>query len=146
MNGRLIYGLLLFVLMLYSTWQWMHVDTPVLKTAIVPPALPKVSMHKKQLKTILAHNLWDKSRGASKHQLGTQRAEKKHVVLSWVLKGIGYQHMRASVAMIASGNHVTLYHEGDRLPDETLLMQVMVDGILVDKDGEEKRVYLFKKK
>ena len=146
MIAKLIYSMLLLTLMLYSSWQWMHFELPMLKHAVVPPALPEVVARKEQLETLLAHNLWDKSRGASEQKVNSELATKQALALTWTLKGIGYQQMHAPVAVIASGDRVKLYHEGDILPDKARLMQVMARGILVEKDGEERYVYLFKKK
>jgi len=145
MNGKLIYGLLLFALMLYATWQWMHFDLPVLKHAVVPPTVSDIAAPKAQQEMLLAHNLWDKSRGASSQKINSELAAKQASALTWTLKGIGYQQMHSPVAVIASGDRVKLYHEGDTLPDKALLIQVMARGILVTKDGEERHVYLFKK-
>jgi len=146
MKGKLIYGMLLFMLVLNAAWQWTHFPLPVLKHAVVPPSLPVVAKNRKQLKMLLAHNLWDKSRGEFKQKSNSELEVKKVALLTWTLKGIGHQQMHAPVAVIASGDDVKSYHEGDILPDEALLVQVMARGILVEKDGKEQRVYLFKKK
>ena len=146
MIGKLIYSMLLLALMLYSSWQWMHFELPALEHAIVPPVLPEVVVHKQHLETLLAHNLWDKSRGSSGPKANSELAAKQALALTWTLKGIGYQQMHAPVAVIASGDRVRLYHEGDTLPDKARLVQVMARAILVEKDGNERYVYLFKKK
>jgi len=148
MNGKVMYGLLVFLLLAFSTWQWQRFDLPSLKHSLLPSELPSISDRdtKTQLSAMLAHSLWDKRRGAANKQANAALVEQQGKSLAWSLKGIGYQQMHAPVAVIAVGSNVKMYHEGDRLPDGALLMRIMASNIVIEENGEERHVYLFKEK
>ena len=148
MSGKMIYGLLFFSLLAFSIWQWQRFDLPPLKNSLLPPELPTISNRdtKMQLSSMLAHSLWDKSRGAAIKQANATLVKQQTTSLAWSLKGIGYQKMHAPVAMIAVKSKVKVFHEGDILPDGAELVLVMAKKIVIERNGEEKDVYLFKEK
>jgi len=147
MGGKILYGALLSLLLAYSAWQWSGFELPVMKHAVLPPALPTaLPLSTGQLETILAHNLWDKDRGEGQKK-NTALSDKASSKLTlWSLKGIAYQQMHEPVVMLASGAVVKAYREGDSLPDGALLVRIMAGSIIIQKNGKEQYVYLFKEK
>jgi len=147
MNAKLIYTALLLSVVVLSAWRWQQFDLPALKEPLLPPAVPIIqnANSEAQLKHILEHNLWDKGRGKINPPGEAALDVDKVTDARWVLKGIGYQQMHMPVAVIAVGTDVKMYHEGDVLPDGALLTRVMAGGIVIERNGEEQNVYLFKK-
>lgn len=148
MSFRLIYAGLLVLVLASAAWQWSQFEMPAKKKTMLPPALQLEQEFDSAVRfeSMQNHNLWDKSRGRLAEDTVTATGEKKIQAVSWALKGVGVQQIHAPTAMIAAGAEVKVYHEGDVLPDGALLLRIMANGIVVELNGEERNVYLFKEK
>jgi len=146
MKGKLIYGAALLLLLASVTWQWLQFEAPSLKKPLLPPALPVLQPldSGSLLETVLANNLWSQSRGRVDAPAEAAIGLLQDQAVSWALKGIGFQQGHGPTAMIAAGVEVKVYHEGDLLPGGAKLLRIMAHGVVVEMNGEERNVYLFK--
>lgn len=126
--------------------QWEGTIAIPKKEALLPPELPLITKANEQLlDTILAHNLWEKSHNKiiaeaeKKREKSTPQQTKK-----WQLKGIGFKQMSTPLVIITTNDDTKVYREGDTLPDGTLLNKITINSIIINKEGEQKNVYLFK--
>jgi len=148
----LAYAALLLLAIAEPLWQWRQ---PLIPPAGPPLPVPTMAAMPAQpdralLDAVLAHNLWDQGRGQVKISdnaaTGSHGTDSHHV--AWVLKAVAYSQMQAPVAMVAytdAPDKVHAQHEGDHLRDGSYLAQIIPHGVVVEKDGSEKTIYLFGK-
>ncbi|MEQ1527914.1 MAG: hypothetical protein ABL925_01255 [Methylococcales bacterium] len=126
---------------------WQGVAIPKLP-AIVPPTLNKSQPPEKKdaLGQILAQNLWDKQRGqiiATKQEQQQQGDENSPKVdAHWQLKGV----VMPDVIYVKTDKGLKHYHKHDQLPDGALVHNILIDGIVLEKNTKKYYVYLFGKK
>ncbi len=127
--------------------QWGKPIVIPAKQALLPPELPFIPQRNNELlKKMLSHNLWEQNHqniDAKKHtqqsaEQGTQQAKE------WILDGIGYQQKGRAIAVITENGKTKTYRETDQLADGSLIKKILINSITVEKEGEERNVYLFK--
>jgi len=149
MRGRwpkLALLLALIALLGHFGWEWQHAGHQTASVRLVPPLLPEPVARLKgdAAGRLLIHDLLDPDRGRLAKQAAVQ-ASADEVDLSWHLYAVAVQQVHAPVAVILAGAKVISVSEGDLLPDGSRLVLIIRDGVVVEKDGKEKHVYLFGK-
>jgi len=142
----MLYAPLLLLMLTEPLLLYLDLQVGQVQHNMTPPQLTKLvenSDNGAMLEQVLAHILWNKQRGALGDSVEAT-SQSQVTSISWSLKGIGHQQLHAPAAVISDGSNVKIYHEGDILPDGALLIRVMPHEIEIEKDGEERNVYLFK--
>jgi len=144
----LLYLMLSLLVLSGPLWSWLHPGVMAEKRELASPSLPlwPEVLSDAVGQEIVALNLWREHRGKEGAEL-QQASDKNADSRTWTLVGTG-QTGGVNVAMIRVGREINMYFAGDLLPDGRKIVQVLLDGVLVDSDGEGTReyVYLFGKK
>jgi len=144
---KIAYLAALAVIMYPLVQQW---DKPIaipVKQALLPPELPFIPQRNNELlKKMLAHNLWEQDHHNISANKKSQQPEEKgnQQTKKWSLEGIGYKQKGKAIAVITANSKTKTYRETEQLPDGSIIKNILINSITVEKEGEERNVYLFK--
>ena len=144
---KLAYLAVLAIIVYPLLQQWEKPIVIPVKQALLPPELPFIPQRNNELlKKMLAHNLWEQNhQNIKSNKQAQQTVEKgKQQTKEWSLEGIGYKQKGKAIAVITANSKTKTYRETDQLPDGSTIKNILINSITVEKEGEERNVYLFK--